>query len=80
MIRKDVSYVVLNVDEPNHCMLVEYSSEGRESIQVSMRIPFEGENIESVIASYSPENIWIMKEAAKTTVEVGRTGTLTPQT
>lgn len=78
--RKEISYVVLNVDEANHCMLVEYSSEGRESIQVSMRIPFEGENIETVIASYSPENIWIMKEATKASIEVGRTGTLTPLT
>lgn len=76
--RKEISYVVLNVDEPNHCMLVEYSSEGRESIQVSMRIPFEGENIESVIAAYSPENVWLLKEATKANVEVGRTGTLTP--
>ena len=71
---KQVTYEVLHVDEANHCMLVEYRSEGREAIQVSMRIPLQGENAESVIASYSPLDIWLMREAAKQTIEVGRTG------
>ena len=73
----EVNYKVLDVDDANGCMLIEYSSEGRETLQVSVRIPWEGENLEKVIRSYAPINIWQMKEYSKIKVEKGLSGTFT---
>jgi len=74
--RKEVNYEIVQVDEENQCMLINFTSEGREPIQVSARLPFEHETLESVVNAYSPEGIWYSRETKKANVQVGTTGTI----
>ncbi len=73
-INTDYSYEINSVDEASRSMVVTYSSEGREPVQVGARLPYEGEPLEAVIAQFSPVQFWLMKEATVSVPTVGTTG------
>lgn len=52
------TYEVTEVDNVHNTMLVVYSCDGYESVTVSTRKPFAGEDIESVINAYAPTIHW----------------------
>lgn len=74
----EYTYEVVMVDAPARCMEVRYTSAGRAPVNVSARIPYVGETLESVIAMYSPVRFWEEQEANITPPTVGVTGTWTP--
>lgn len=59
-------YQIINVDEQARCMEVVYSSEGRQTMHISARLPYKGEALEDVIKMFAPVLLWI--EAGKTVV------------
>jgi hypothetical protein len=70
------NYKITEVDEASDTMLVVYSCEGEEPVAVSMPIPREDEDTESLIESYSPVVRWAEAKRAKRTMEAGTEGSL----
>jgi hypothetical protein len=57
-------------------MEVVYSSEGRQSMHIGARLPYEGENLESVIQMYAPTSYWREQQTNIFVPEVGTQGTV----
>jgi hypothetical protein len=57
-------------------MEVVYSSEGRQTMHIGARLPYEGESLEAVIAMYAPVAYWREQELSVVVPEVGATGVL----
>lgn len=58
----EYTYEIISEDVAAQCMVVKYSSEGRESALVGVRMPFEGEALEDAIESGSPMAHWLSLE------------------
>jgi hypothetical protein len=58
----EYTYEIISEDVAAQCMVVKYSSEGRESALVGVRMPFEGEALEDAIESGSPMAHWLALE------------------
>ncbi len=72
------SYEVVSVDVPARCMEIVYRSEGRQTMHIGARLPYEGESLESIVQIYSPVRYWEEQELAIVPVEVGASGVITP--
>jgi hypothetical protein len=70
------TYEIVMVDEPARCMEVRYSSDGRKTISVGARLPFEGESLEAVIQMYAPTAYWRDQERVSVVPAVGTSGAL----
>jgi hypothetical protein len=68
------TYEIVKVDEAARCMEVVYASEGRQTMHIGARLPFEGETLDAVIAMYSPVEHWRQQEAAVIVPTVGTKG------
>lgn len=72
------TYKIIAVDEAARCMEVVYTSEGHATMHVGARLPFEGEELESVIRMFAPVAYWEDQKRAVVKPSVGLTGTLEP--
>lgn len=72
------SYEIVLVDEAARCMEVRYASEGRQTLHVGVRLPFEGESLQDVIQSFAPFGYWEEQERPVVAPEVGATGVIDP--
>lgn len=54
----EFSYNIISVDNSARCMEVVYSSQGRPTLHISARLPFEGETLDSVLFMYAPIAYW----------------------
>jgi hypothetical protein len=72
----EYTYEIISVDAAARCMEVVYSSEGRQTMHIGARLPFEGESLESVIASFAPVAYWAEQEAPVVIPEVGTGGAI----
>lgn len=70
------TYVITNVDQAARCMEVVYSSEGRQTIHVGARLPYEGELLEDVIKAFAPVPFWREREMPVVAPPVGLSGTV----
>ena len=68
------TYEIVNVDENARCMEVVYSSEGRQTVHIGARLPYEGESLESVIQAFAPVPFWREQETPVVVPEVGTSG------
>ena len=71
-------YEIIKVDEAARCMEVVYSSEGRQSMHIGARLPFEGETLEEVIEMHAPVPLWMQQETPVQIPAVGTSGTIYP--
>lgn len=72
------SYQIISVDEAARCMEVVYTADGRQTMHIGARLPYEGEELEAVIAMYSPVAYWLEQERVVQVPQVGATGTIVP--
>lgn len=72
------TYEIVSVDPAARCMEIVYSSEGRQTMHIGARLPFEGESLEAVVAMYSPVSYWLEQEAPVVIPEIGTTGVVLP--
>jgi hypothetical protein len=70
------TYEIIAVDQAARCMEVVYSSEGRQTMHIGARLPFEGESLEAVIQMYAPLAYWREQETPTIVVEVGHRGSM----
>lgn len=71
------TYEIIKVDEQARVMEVVYTSEGRGSMHISARLPYQGESVEAVIDNFSPVAYWREKEAPVIVPSVGTSGAVT---
>lgn len=71
-------YTIINVDEAARCMEVVYTSEGRQTMHISARLPYVGEDLEQIIKMYAPVAYWLEQEAEVVVPEVGTSGEVVP--
>jgi hypothetical protein len=72
----DYTYEIVEVDAAAKCMVVVYSAEGHETMQIGAPLPFEGEELENVIRNYAPASLWVARVTPVTVPLVGTTGVL----
>ena len=70
------TYQIIKVDEAARCMEVVYSSEGRQTIHVGARLPYEGESLDDVIKAFAPVPFWREQEMPVVAPPVGLSGTV----
>jgi hypothetical protein len=70
------TYKILAVDEASRCMEVVYSSEGRQTMHIGARLPFEGEELDAVIEMYAPIPYWKAQETPVVVPVVNTSGTI----
>lgn len=68
------SYEVLLVNPDNRVMEVRYTADGYPPVNVSMRLPYIDESLESVVQMFSPVNYWKSLVAEVQHVFPGTTG------
>ena len=71
----DYSYEIVLVDPASKCMVVTYTAEGFAPMQIGVRLPYEGEDVEAVIRQYAPVNLWAVKNAPVVVPVAGVKGT-----
>ena len=72
------TYTVVSVDEAARCMEVVYTAEGYPTQHIGARLPYEGEELESVIRMFSPVLYWEEQSKPVVAPSVGVSGTLAP--
>ena len=72
------NYEIIAVDQAARCMEVVYTAEGRQTMHIGARLPYEGEELEAVIAMYSPVPFWLEQERAVQVPQVGTAGAIVP--
>lgn len=73
------TYEIFSVDQAARCMEVVYTSEGKPTLHIGARLPYEGETLKSVVEMYAPIRYWEELETPVVAVEVGQSGTIDPQ-
>lgn len=74
MININYSYEIVLVDAPSKCMVVKYTAEGFPPMQISTRLPYEGEDVEAVIRHYAPVSLWVLSKTPVVAPELGTKG------
>jgi hypothetical protein len=74
------TYKIINVDTTARAMEILYVSEGRQTMHIGARLPFEGETIETIVKMYSPIVYWEEQEKTCVIPEVGVGGTIIQET
>jgi hypothetical protein len=69
-------YEIIRVDQAARCMEIIYSSDGRQTMHIGARLPFEGESLESVVQMYAPVAYWREQDSSVVAPAVGSTGSL----
>lgn len=68
------TYTIESVDTAARCMVVIYEAQGHATQRVGTRIPFEGETLTDVIASFAPVSYWEDQVRELAVPVVGATG------
>lgn len=70
------TYQIIAVDEAARCMEIVYESEGRQTMHIGARLPYEGETLEDVVQAYSPVRYWEEQELPVVVPQVGTSGVI----
>lgn len=70
----EYTYQIAKVDKDARCMEIVYSSDGKKTMRVGTRLPYEGETIEDIVKSYAPISYWKEQELNVITPIEGITG------
>lgn len=71
------TYDIISVNEPARCMEIIYKSDGRETMHIGARLPFENENLKDIILSFAPIGYWKERETPVIVPPIGHSGTIT---
>ena len=72
------SYEIVSVDVSARCMEIVYRADGRQTMHIGARLPYEGESLETVVQIFSPVRYWEEQELAVVPVTIGASGVVTP--
>ena len=72
----EYTYKIISVDENARCMTILYCSAGNETMQISARLPFIDEGIETIVQMYAPLNYWEEQKKSVVVPDVGLSGAI----
>jgi hypothetical protein len=58
------TYEIISVNEAARCMEVVYTAQGRQTMHIGARLPYEGETVAAIIEMYAPVAYWREQEAS----------------
>lgn len=70
------TYKIISVDQAARCMEVVYTAEGKPTMHIGARLPYEGESLEAIVRMYAPVRYWEELTLAMQPVEVGAEGSI----
>lgn len=70
------TYRIIKVDPPARCMEIVYESEGRQTMHIGARLPYEGEALEDIVQAFAPVRYWEEQEIPVVAPKVGATGVI----
>lgn len=73
------TYEIISVDQQARCMEVVYTSEGKPTMHIGARLPYEGETIEAIVEMYAPVRYWEEINTPVVTVTPGQSGSIVVQ-
>jgi hypothetical protein len=68
------TYNIISVDPQSKCMEVIYAADGFTPMHIGVRLPFEGESLDAVIAAFAPVRLWEESVMEVVIPAVGTTG------
>jgi hypothetical protein len=68
------SYEIFSVNEQARCMEIIYSAAGYPTQHIGARLPYEGEELETIIRMYAPIILWNEMKKNVVVPEVGVSG------
>ena len=71
------SYEIISVNEQARAMEVVYTSEGRQTMHIGARLPYQGETVEAIVQMYAPVAYWLEQETPVVVPTLG-SGQITP--
>ena len=71
------SFEVVAVNKASKTMELVYTSEGRQTMHIGARLPYEGESVSDVIAMFAPVAYWSEQDQLTQDVPVGTSGVIT---
>ena len=71
------SFEIASVDKPAKTMEVVYTSEGRKTMRIGARMPYEHESLNDVAAIFAPVTHWMEQDLVVKDVPVGASGVIT---
>lgn len=74
----EYKYKIINVNEEARCMEIIYEATDRETMHIGARLPYVGEELESIVIMYAPIQYWLEKELSVQVPEVGISGVISP--
>lgn len=70
-------FEVVSVDESARCMEVVYTADGKPTMRISARLPYEGESLEAIVRMYAPLRYWEEMTLRQQPVAPGTGGVIT---
>jgi len=74
---ENITFEITAVNESLRCMDVVFRATGQPEVLVGARMPFEGEDLNTLVASFAPIGYWEDLAKQVVPVVVGTTGTVT---
>lgn len=71
------SFKIVSTYKPEKTMEVVYTSEGRQTMHISARMPYEHESVNDVVAMFAPVPYWMEQDLVVKDVPVGTSGVVT---
>lgn len=72
------TYEIVSVNAEARCMEVVYTAEGRQTMHIGARLPYEGEELQTVVGMYAPVAYWLEQDLVVQVPVVGTSGTIVP--
>lgn len=73
------NYEIVSVDESAGVMEIIYTADGKPTQHISARLPYEGEDLESVIFMFAPIPVWEEESKEYAVPSEGASGSLTSE-
>lgn len=73
------TYEIANVNPDARAMEVIYRADGHQTMHIGARLPYKGENLESVVRMYEPVAFWLEQQTEVSIPIVGQTGNIIPE-
>lgn len=74
---ENITFEITAVNESLRCMDVVFRATGQPEVLVGARMPFEGEDLNTLVASFAPIGYWEDLAKQVVPVTVGTTGAVT---
>lgn len=73
------TYEIADVNPDARVMEVIYRADGHQTVRIGARLPYKGENLDSIVRMYEPVAFWLEQQAEVIIPIPGQTGSIVPE-